>query len=87
MTQRMEEYLRREVLTALEMILRDNATLHVFDMDSEGRYVFLMAVVPKTAIRDWEQYFTFRPALQSANAGNSQAVSSPEKSANTKTES
>ena len=44
----MKAYLRKEVNEALEIMIRDNfSNGHVFDLDSEGLFVFVMAVLPR----------------------------------------
>ena len=47
MNERMQAYLRKNVNIALEMMIRDNSLGHAFDFDSEGVFVFVMAVVPR----------------------------------------
>jgi hypothetical protein len=47
MNERIAAYLRENVATGLEMMIRDGSTGHVFDVDADGLLVFVMAVVPK----------------------------------------
>ena len=57
MNDRMKAYLRKEVNEALEIMIRDNSNGHVFDFDSEGLFVFVMAVLPRHEF-DKAQLFT-----------------------------
>jgi len=56
LSDRMKEYLRREVPRGLEFMLEENALMHVFDLDKGGQYVFVMAMVTKDSIGPFEQY-------------------------------
>lgn len=63
---RMQEYLRREVPIALEHMIVNRAAFHVFDMDKEGKYVFLMAAIPRESISQFEQYLNPSEAPRAA---------------------
>jgi hypothetical protein len=55
-TDRIKEYLRREVPAGLEMMIEENWLMHVFDLDSEQKYVFMMVVLPREAITALEPF-------------------------------
>jgi hypothetical protein len=50
--QKMLDYCLREVQIGVRMMFRDNQTVHVFDYDRDGKYMFLMAVVPTATAMD-----------------------------------
>jgi hypothetical protein len=52
--ERMQEYLRREVGAAIDIMLRDDTLFHVFDVDQQGRLVFVMAIVPRSSLAAFE---------------------------------
>lgn len=58
MTDKMKAYLRENVRTGLEMMIRDNSNGHVFDLDSERVFVFVMAVVPRHEFEKVQRFTT-----------------------------
>lgn len=66
---RMQEYLRCEVGTAVEMMIRDNTAFHLFDVDKNGQFVFIMAIIPKSAVASFEEHTRPSEALSAATPG------------------
>ncbi len=74
MNERMKDYLRREVSTGLEMMFRDNAAAHLFDVDKQGQYVFFMALVPKEAVSKIEPFMKIAQSLRPGTPGQDETV-------------
>ena len=54
----MKDYFRQRVAESVEIMLRDEVSGHVFDLDRMGKYVVIISVVPKESIAHLELQLT-----------------------------
>lgn len=48
--ERMLQHVLKQTEIGVRMMFRDRSALHAFDYDKDGRYVFMMAVLPKEIV-------------------------------------
>lgn len=86
MNPRMQRYLRREVSAAIEHMIRYQSLFQVFDVDDKGEFVFLMAIIPKTAVAQFEPYMKpCTDAMDSTATTSSTTATNPNLAAETGT--